>query len=261
MRILAIDTSYPEGSAALATGEGVCSSVRLGASSHLVSLAKAVSSLLDRAGLAATDIDRVAVVLGPGSFTGLRVGMAFVKGLYAATAPEVVVMSSLELLARQALADDLPVSPMIDARRNEVYAAYYRRLASSEDANVPGGAPQRSSRALRATPTRENLSAGLLEVVAPCVTPPDRYLASLPRDPAVFLGSGAVRYRADIEKALGSSAHISAEHEPDTQLLCRLAEDLVPVRPEDVVTLEPTYIRPSDVELKPLRDVRAYDRP
>jgi tRNA threonylcarbamoyl adenosine modification protein YeaZ len=271
MRILAIDTSSPRGSVAISVEERTSDIIRLEkSSSHLVELGKAVSTLLSVAGVGVNEIDRVAIVTGPGSFTGLRIGMAYVKGLYAARGLEVVVMTSLELLAHQAARGGGAVSPMIDARKDEVYAALYHAPApravrlgdgagglGENGVSQPGtggnGAPQPGGRVLL---------MGLVEKIAPHVAPPDEHLASLPRDPTVFVGSGAVRYRARIETIFGTCARFGSETdgEPDTRILCRVARHLVPLAPEDVVTLEPLYIRPSDVKLKPLKGVRAYDR-
>ena len=86
MVILAVDTSLQVGSVALARDGTVLGTERFDEpSSHLVALGGAVERLLAAAGLAASDVARVAVVTGPGSFTGLRIGLAFAKGLHAAT--------------------------------------------------------------------------------------------------------------------------------------------------------------------------------
>ena len=232
MRILAVDTSQPQGSVALLREDGRIESVRLERSaSHLVELSRIVSALLSPKRPPALEIDRVAIVTGPGSFTGLRIGMAYAKGLYAVGGIDLVSMTSLELLARQASPAGLPVAPMIDARRDEVYAAFY----------APGG---------------------LATSIEPRAVSPGEFLAALPFSPSVFIGSGAVRYRSEVERVFGRDARFAGEDEqdPDTSLLCRLAEDLASLTPEEVVALEPYYIRPSDVKLKPLRSVRAYDR-
>jgi len=232
MRILAVDTSQPQGSVALLREDGRIESVRLERSaSHLVDLSRIVSELLSPRRPPAPGVDRVAIVTGPGSFTGLRIGMAYAKGLYAAGGIDLVTMTSLELLARQASPADLPIAPMIDARKDEVYAAFY----------TPGG---------------------LATSIAPRAVSPAEFLAALPLSPAVFIGSGAVKYRSDVERILGRNARFPGEdeHAPGTSLLCRVAQDLTPLAPDEVVALEPYYIRPSDVKLKPLRSVRAYDR-
>jgi hypothetical protein len=69
-----------------------------------------------------------------------------------------------------------------------------------------------------------------------------------------------VRFRDPVERVFGKLARFAVENDPDTRLLCRLAGHLAPLGTADVVALEPFYVRPSDVKLKPLKGVRAYDR-
>ncbi len=115
MRILAIDTSHPVGSIALTIDGDLAGSLRFGsAASHLVELGVGAARLIEDSGLDISGIDRLALVTGPGSFTGLRIGMSYVKGLYAAMGTEVVTTTSLELLARQTPATGEVVCPMID---------------------------------------------------------------------------------------------------------------------------------------------------
>jgi tRNA threonylcarbamoyladenosine biosynthesis protein TsaB len=243
LAVLAIDTSHPQGAVAVFAGGDRVEATRLeGPSSHLVGIGRAVTRLLSASGSGIRDVDRVAVVIGPGSFTGLRVGLAFVKGLYAASAFDLVTITSLELLSRQARAsriaraeeDPMQVAPMIDARRDEVYAALYEARKSEEWA----------------------------ETVAPCAASPREFLATLPRRSTTFVGSGALRYAGEIERAFGRLAVFPGEGDqaPDVTLLCRIAMTLAPLKAEDIAPLEPLYIRPSDVKLNPLGGLRAYDR-
>ena len=85
MVVVAVDTSHTSGSAALARNGRFVAGDRFGdGASHLVSLGATVDGLLADQGLAPQDIERVALVAGPGSFTGLRIALAWVKGLHAA---------------------------------------------------------------------------------------------------------------------------------------------------------------------------------
>lgn len=77
------------------------------------------------AGLAFADLDRIGVTVGPGSFTGLRVGLAFAQGLAAALGRPVVGISALDALATSA-GDSPAVAALIDARRGQVYARFWR---------------------------------------------------------------------------------------------------------------------------------------
>jgi tRNA threonylcarbamoyladenosine biosynthesis protein TsaB len=216
--------------------------------SHLVELGRAIDALLGRGGVTAGSIDRVAVVTGPGSFTGLRIGMAYVKGIHAALKTDVVGMTSLELLARQAASAGRCVAPMIDARKDEVYAACY---APADDAPS-----EHSSR------RDESLGAFRYDRTArPRALDPAEFLSVLDVRPTVFVGSGAMRYAAEIERVFGASASAPGDgrHEPDTTLFCRLAAGLSPLGSDEVEALEPFYIRPSDAKLSPLKNLHAYD--
>jgi tRNA threonylcarbamoyladenosine biosynthesis protein TsaB len=238
MTILAIDTSHPLGSVALQVEEREPDAVFFGSrSSHLLEIGASVTHLLNRAGRAARDIDRVALVVGPGSFTGLRIGLAFVKGLYAARGIDVVMMTSLELLALPQLAAHAAVCALIDARRSEVYAAVYEAAGGSR-----GGYPLPRL------------------VVGPHAVEPGRLLSSLGERPVTFVGSGAVRFRSLIEERHGATFPPDPEHQPSTAVLCRVGAWLPPLSRGEMLGLEPYYIRPSDAELSLLRSVRVHDR-
>jgi tRNA threonylcarbamoyl adenosine modification protein YeaZ len=241
MNILAIDTSHATGSTALRIDRSDPESVLFGAaSSHLVEMGEAVAGLLGGAGIEPRDIDRVALVVGPGSFTGLRIGLAFAKGLYAALGADLVVMNSLELLARPLLAAHEAVCPMIDARKSEVYTAIYEQDAGKTD---------RAGERVRVS-------------ADPQAAAPAQFLASLQRRPMVFVGSGVVRFRDLIEERFGSDASFAKEpfDQPSTELLCRLGQALRPLGDAEVSSLEPFYIRPADAKLNSLKRVQAHDR-
>ncbi|HET6462319.1 MAG TPA: tRNA (adenosine(37)-N6)-threonylcarbamoyltransferase complex dimerization subunit type 1 TsaB, partial [Candidatus Krumholzibacteria bacterium] len=117
MITLSLDTSHPVGSVALARdGELVGSETFREPSSHLVALGHAVDQLLASTALTPAGIDRLAVVTGPGSFTGLRIGLSFAKGLHAARHIPMVTINALQLLALPWLAPGARVCAMIDAR-------------------------------------------------------------------------------------------------------------------------------------------------
>lgn len=119
MRILSIDTCLAACSVAVLDGERVLAAVSEPMlRGHQERLATMVREAMTHAGLAFADLDRIGVTVGPGSFTGLRVGLAFAKGLGAALGRPVVGVGSLEALAgeRSGL-----VVAVIDARREQVY--------------------------------------------------------------------------------------------------------------------------------------------
>lgn len=135
MKILAFDTSTFAASAAVVDGGTVLaeSSVlqRAGHSERLLPL---VDEVLARAGLPLGAIDRLAAGLGPGSFTGVRLGLATAKGLQLATGIPLVGVSSLDALAASAWGVEGPLVAALDARRDEVYAALFRQREGDREA-------------------------------------------------------------------------------------------------------------------------------
>lgn len=222
MQLLLLDTATSVFSAALCRGDRLLGETSGGGGpSTAARLAPAVQTLFDDCGLTPAELDGFAVTVGPGSFTGLRVGLAFIKGLAYATGKPVVGLSSLALLAMNANNSRLPVCPLFDARKSEVYAGLYRF-----------------------TPT--------LEAILPDrAAPPADFLASI-EDETLFLGDGALRYREMISAALGDRAlFASAElHQPAAAAGIPLAlaafaggEAVAPA------AILPRYLRLSEAEL------------
>lgn len=129
--ILNIDTSLETATAMLAKdGMIMCSRENKNQKDHASFLEPAILSLVKEAGILLADLSAIAVVYGPGSYTGLRVGMASAKGLCYALNKPLIVLNKLEILTIAAIiennADDSSLyCPMIDARRMEVYTAVY----------------------------------------------------------------------------------------------------------------------------------------
>ena len=181
-----------------------------------------LAEILKRSDLTIADIDLFAAVVGPGSFTGLRVGLATVKGLALARNRPVVGVSSLQTLAAQVPFCSLPVWSLIDARKNEVYAASF---------NCQTGKPE--------------------PVTAEAVIAPQRLLSTISGN-AVFIGSGAVAHQTLINDSMGPRAlfpppSLHAPRATAAALLAwekHLAGQSIPGH-----RLCPTYIRPSEAEL------------
>src|SRR5512142_2291842 len=127
MKVLGIDTSTMMGAVGIVDGEELIAELRTNVSvTHSERLMLHVDGLLKSARLTLSDIDGFAVTVGPGSFTGLRIGLAAVKGLAYGTRKPVAGVSTLDVLA-----DNLPyckyqVCPVLDARKKMVYAAIYK---------------------------------------------------------------------------------------------------------------------------------------
>ncbi|NVN97789.1 MAG: tRNA (adenosine(37)-N6)-threonylcarbamoyltransferase complex dimerization subunit type 1 TsaB [Geobacteraceae bacterium] len=181
MKILTIDTSTNVFSIALSQGTTLLAA-------HFDEIGKAASAkipmyvetLLQTAGTNVRSIDAFAVTVGPGAFTGVRVGIAFVKGLALATGRPVIALSSLELLAMNAKGSDLPVCAMFDARKGEVYAAIY------------------------------DLKSGMQLLRPESAIAPEKLLDEL-KEPMLFIGDGALRYREMIIEKLGTLAYFTAD--------------------------------------------------
>ena len=233
MVVIAIDTSQRLGGVALARHGVVLGGERFGAeSSHLVEIGRTLDSLLSRHGLGVGDVDRIAVVSGPGSFTGLRIGLSFVKGLHAGLGADVVTIGTLALLALPHLDRYETVCTMVDAHRHEVYAAVFTR--------TPAAAPRSEARV----------------VAAPCAMDPRVFLEGLPGAPAFFVGSGVLRY-LDVVRPFAAASVLAdpLDQGPSTEHLARIAHRLAPLSHDAVRSLEPDYIRSSAAELKRLKPI------
>lgn len=189
-----------------------------------------VQAVLAAAGLTLAEIDLLAVGVGPGSFTGLRVGLATVKGLGFALQKPVRGVSSPLAIASAALERAPQVVVLLDAFKGEVYAGVYRR-----------GAGDRS--AIEALPL---FHASPGEAAARAVALLD------PAAPALVCGDGARRYEAEIMPVLGSRVTLGLPEldAPRGAWVAELAlRDFGQHGPSDLATLEPTYVRGSDARL------------
>src|SRR4030066_909454 len=128
MKILAIETSTMLGGIAIVYDlSGLIAEVRVNVkSTHSERLVTATDYVLKQAGLKVSDIDVFAIAIGPGSFTGLRIGLSTVKGFSYATGKPIVSVPTLEALAQNFPFCRYPVCTMLDARKKEVYAALFK---------------------------------------------------------------------------------------------------------------------------------------
>jgi tRNA threonylcarbamoyladenosine biosynthesis protein TsaB len=137
VNLLAIDTTLAACSVAVLAGDAapVILSEVIGRG-HAERLAPMAAEAMARAGLAFADLDRVGVTVGPGSFTGVRIGVAFARGLGLVTGAETVSVGVLAALAARAreLAGPVPVLALLDARRGELYAQAFAGDGTERDA-------------------------------------------------------------------------------------------------------------------------------
>ncbi len=217
MRVLAIDTALAACSAAVLDTEhgGVVAAVSLPMTrGHAEALMPLVARVMDQTGLAFTDLDRVAVTTGPGSFTGLRVGIAAARGIALATDKPAVGLSTLfAYAAPQMAADDrIPVVAAIDARHGHVYLQVFG----------PGG---RTLSAPRLAPLREAVQAA--SAVPTCI-----------------VGSAAQSVAAALSQADAAPAAVDARPAPDIAWVARIGAGL----PEGQSPPKPQYLRAPDAQ-------------
>ena len=222
MLVLALDTTTSSGSCAL-TRDGlvVCEQVRETPSAHAEHLPGDLMSLLDRAGIALSAVDLFAVATGPGSFTGLRIGIATMQGLAFAEGKPLIGVSALDALARIAGSEGL-VATWVDAWRGEVYAALY-----------DGG----------------------VEVEPPVVSRPETLLEPLRGRSTRFLGDGARAHAEVIGRVMGDAGHIADPVAPPlARTIAILASD-AESGDHPPHAIRPLYVRRTDAELA--RDARS----
>ena len=127
MKILAVDTATRSCSAAVIDGEALLAeTTNTSNQTHSRHLLDTIDAVIEQAGLEITELDGFAVSNGPGSFTGLRIGIASIKGLAFSLGKPVVGVSSLDALAWQCAQSAYLICPLLDARKKEVYACRYR---------------------------------------------------------------------------------------------------------------------------------------
>jgi tRNA threonylcarbamoyladenosine biosynthesis protein TsaB len=244
MILLALDTTGQPGSLALMREDRLLVE-RPGDSTRAPSerLPGEIAALVADLNLTLRDIDLFAVATGPGSFTGMRVGIATIQGLALAHGRSVVPVSTLEALAVRAYATTAAfVASWIDGQRGEVFAALY--------APDPAGGRE------------VDPATGLCEVASPVVGRPDEVLAAWGTfvdqgtGAVVFAGDGALAYRDAIRGTFGARVSLIEERTLLASTVAEVASRRAAlggaVLPGAVV---PVYLRRSDAELA--RDRRA----
>jgi tRNA threonylcarbamoyladenosine biosynthesis protein TsaB len=229
MRVLALDTTARALSAAVVDDDRVLAEhVGDTARSHAERLPGALLDVVADARLDLASIDVFAVAAGPGSFTGLRVGIAAMQGLAFVLGKRIVAVSALDALAHAAAADAAAgtlVAAWIDAHRRDVFAALYRVAAA---ASFSGGR--------------------VVAVDPPSVGDPATVLARWMAAPDLFIGSGARQY-VDVIAARASEARVR-DAPPLAGVIGRLAVDRTRAgEAVDPAGVQPLYVRRPDAEI------------
>lgn len=223
MNILGIETSTKTGSVAVVNEKGLVAQYTLSIEiTHSERLMSTLDRVLKDARLSLDEIHGYAVSIGPGSFTGLRVGISTVKGLAFATGRPIAAVPTLEAMAWNIPFCGHAVCPMLDAKKREVYAGIYRFEGAALVCDMDAAAIDVHALLSRITGT------------------------------AVFVGEAAMLYRAEIEKALAGRAlfaplsHSSPSAGSVAEIGLRMIEqDIV----SDVDSLSPMYIRRPEAEV------------
>jgi tRNA threonylcarbamoyladenosine biosynthesis protein TsaB len=226
MKILGLDTATSCGSIGIIDDDEVVAEYALYREETLsATLVPAIEALLAEARLNLDDLDGIAVSLGPGSFTGLRVGLSAVKGLALAVERPVAGVPTLDALAYNLPFTPYQICPLLDARKGQVYAALYK-----------------------------NGGRGHVEQLTPYqVLSPSELIKGIPPSETVFLGDGVEICRELIVEGLAEKAFFAPLHlgflrgttvaELGLKRITRGERD-------DISSLVPIYVRPSDAELK-----------
>jgi len=220
--ILGIETATEQVSVALGGHEGVIALFEVGRGRrHAEIVTPAIDFICAQADIGLDELGLVAVDVGPGLFTGMRVGLSTGKALAQALRIPMIGISSLDLLAFPHRRADRVVVPVIDARKGEVFYAMYRQ--------VPGG---------------------LQQVVPPRVGPVDELVADLlaRSQEALCVGDGAQRYRAEILD--GFHCEIADESHPSAGPLVQLAHAQA-LREQWISPgeIRPVYLRQPDAQI------------
>lgn len=224
MRLLAIETSTMLGGIAVMEDDTLIAESRMNVkATHSGRIMAGIDAALRTAGLTIDAIDVFGIASGPGSFTGLRVGLSTVKGMSYATGKRVVSVSTLEAFAWNVPFSSHLVCPLLDARKKEVYAGVFRWSGN-----------------------------GFTKVIDEQTIKIDSLLDAI-GESVIFLGEGSLLYKDRIQALLGEKAFFAAPQDmvpspANVAYLCmaKARNNFF----DDPVKLVPRYIRKSEAEIK-----------
>jgi tRNA threonylcarbamoyladenosine biosynthesis protein TsaB len=232
--VLGLETGGPQASLAISCNGSVLAMAQPARRAHGESVVGAIDELLRRCDLTVKKLAAIAIGIGPGSFTGLRIALSYAKGIALATGCAIVGVPSLDALALCALelpdlAPEATICPILDARKGEVYAALYRRVQN-----------------------------GLEKVCDEFLAQPQDLARQLSGgETIVFFGDGAATY-GDVLRLFGGRDRVMLADTSGTLPPAAMISVLGAVRvacgqPDAAGSLQPLYVRPSEAELKAKR--------
>ncbi|MFH1655457.1 MAG: tRNA (adenosine(37)-N6)-threonylcarbamoyltransferase complex dimerization subunit type 1 TsaB [Candidatus Omnitrophota bacterium] len=224
MKILGIDTSSNNLSIAVSDDKNEIFEHNLDSGRNLSSLIiPAINDMLKCSRISLDSLDAFAVGLGPGSFTGLRIGVATIKGLSFGTSKPVIGIPSLDILARNVIDGDINICPLLDAKRNMVYSCIY------ENKNKY---------------LKKRSDYLLIEI---------KDLIKRIKDKTIFLGDGLNIYKDFIKNKLGKKASFADDKHwiPRAGNLVILASERIKEkRFDNPDKITPLYLYPKECQIK-----------
>ncbi len=222
MYFLAVDTATNSGGIALARNAELIGVVQVKRPlQYSEQILYQVEFLLGQFGLTLKEIDAFVVASGPGSFTGLRIGMATVKGFCQSLGRPVSGISTLEALAYRFRHVNGRVAPMIDARRQQIFGAVY---------DVADGG-----------------KTGLRHPEQ--VAPPARWLTDLPEGRCLFVGDGAQMFASTVASLRPDDLLVRSDNTILSELCLLGYHRFVQGESVEAASLTANYVRPSDAEI------------
>lgn len=223
MLVLGIDTATRIASVGIASdGSILAEEASLSSSNHTETLLPLVFRVLEQAQCALSDIQGFGVSIGPGSFTGLRIALGTVKGFAYALGQKVATVSTLEALARTVTDWEGDLCTVLDARKGEVYAAFFHR----------------------------SITGHLQRLSADQVVSPHNFFAAR-QAPCLFIGDGVERYGELLQTQGGPLARLLpfSSHHPRGGIVALMAwERLSQSDGDEIGALTPTYVRKPEAE-------------
>ncbi|MCX8069949.1 MAG: tRNA (adenosine(37)-N6)-threonylcarbamoyltransferase complex dimerization subunit type 1 TsaB [Thermodesulfovibrionales bacterium] len=224
MKILAIETSTITGGVAIIEDKKLLAEGRMSVkaiySERLMAL---IDFLLTSVKISITDIDYFALAVGPGSFTGLRVGLSTAKGLAFTTGKLVAPVSTLKAMAMNLPFVNYPICPILDARKGEVYWAIYRNGENKLDTLI-------------------NDRVGNVNDIFPFI-----------KEQTIFIGEGALIYKKEIQQALNEKVILGngIEMFPSPYNVALLGyQQVLEGNLLDAFKINTVYFRKSEAEIK-----------
>ncbi len=224
MKVLGVDTSTMTAGIGIVEEDEILVEVKFSVKiTYSEILLSCIDQALKNVSLKIDDLDGLAISIGPGSFTGLRIGLSTLKGLSFATEKPLASVPSLDALAYLSLYCQYPVVTMLDAKKSQVYAAIYE---------TRDGELKRQSDYL------------VIDV---------EDLVKKVSQRSLFVGPGAKLYQKKLIELLKDKAYFSQAEQslPSGAMVALLgSKKLMLGQFEDMVNLEPLYLRKSEAELK-----------